>query len=381
MEAFTKTDEYWMRRALAFARRALGNTQPNPLVGAVVLDSDGHCVGTGTHEKVGSGHAEALALQRAGSKAKGGTLYVTLEPCTHQGRTPPCTDQILKSEIGRVVMASLDPNPHVQGGGLALLRQSGVQVESGCLEAQALQLNQPYFHFVAHNRPLVTAKVAVSSDGRMGTGGGRVRISGSACLSTTMKLRAEAGAILVGVATVLADDPLLTVRGKGSHRKPLRGIIDPSLRTPPDSQILEESNGPVTLFCRESALETPQAKLLASKGAILHALPEIPSGLDLDKLFNYFGELGITSTLVEGGSKLLSSLATSHLIDRWVIYLSPKVLESTPGALKTTPDPGWMFDRPPLANGENEARFGPFRLKIRSVIRRGDDQQILAWPI
>ncbi len=373
-----------MRRALVHARKALGHTQPNPMVGAIVLDAQGHFVSSGYHAKAGSSHAEALALQKAGQKAKGGTLYVTLEPCTHQGRTPPCTDQILKSEIKRVVMASNDPNPHVQGGGEQLLKCDGVEVVSGCLNEHALALNEPYFHFVKTNRPLVTAKIALSKDGRMGAKGTRIPLSGPSCLERTMRLRAEAGALLVGVNTVLSDDPLLTTRANRYNHQPLRGVIDPDLKTPSTARMFQRGGSPVTLFCRKTSMSLDKAKELERAGAQLSFLPETPDrGLDLQRLFNDFGQIGVSSVLVEGGPSLITRLANDQLIDRWVMYLTPKTLGPTIQGLSTLPNPPWLFD-PPKNVGEFKAgakvAFGHFRLHIRSVIRRGDDWQVMATP-
>ena len=361
-----------MKRALALAKRGLGQTQPNPLVGAIVLDAHGKLAGTGFHPKAGEPHAEVLALNEAGSRSKGGTLYLTLEPCTHQGRTPPCAPRVIQSGIQRAVVAQLDPNPAVNGAGIQSLRNAGIGVDIGVCEAIADQLLFPFRVWITKNRPVITAKAAVSVDGKIGVVGKRIQLSGPASERTTMKLRAEAGAIVVGVTTIVSDDPLLTVRGKFQDRKPIRAVVDGNLRTPPMARLFSTDGGPIWIFCREETLTTSlgkeKEKILKEKGAQIVPLPQDRDGLlVLKDVIEKLADQGINAILVEGGGRLFSHFVSSGWIDRWVIYLTPTVLGMNYEGEGTIPFPLTSPD------------LGPFPLNFQSVIRRGADMEIVAY--
>lgn len=265
------------------------------MVGAVVLDAQGRLVGEGYHRRAGEAHAEVVALERAGSRARGGTVYVSLEPCCHRGRTGPCTEALLEAGVGRVVVAMRDPDPRVRGEGLRRLRESGVEVSEGLLEGEARHLNEFYVTHRTHGRPFVTAKLAVSLDGRIATRTGDSRwITGEVARAHAHLLRHQHDAVLVGVGTVLADDPELTARFPGA-RQPLKVVLDGSGRTPPSAKVLR---GP-------------------------HL---VDSGRDLPGLLRRLASMGILSLLVEGGGQVHGSFFDQGLVDRVHAYMSPMVI-------------------------------------------------------
>ncbi len=356
-------DRHWMLRALALAKRGLGNTVPNPLVGAIVLDSNHKLVGSGFHQKAGEPHAEVLALNAAGEKARQGTLYVSLEPCCHFGRTPPCTDRILQSGVKRVVIATTDPNPLVNGKGIETLLHAGIEVFSGCLKEKADALNAPFRTWITQKRPFVTAKVAISLDGKIGTRGTRTILSGPTCEKTTMRLRAEAQAIVVGANTVISDDPRLTVRGQYQDRKPIRVILDGHLRTPSCAKMFHEQGGAIWIICNEDKASSEAADLLKKSGAKIVPFKTSTDGrISILEITHFLGKEGISSLLIEGGSQLLSQFAQVALVDRWVLYLVPQILGESFQEYKAVP-----LGIPP-----------PFSFKIQSVIRRGGDIEVWA---
>ncbi len=328
------SDAYWMKRALVLARRGLGTTQPNPMVGAIVLDSNGKCVGQGFHKKAGEPHAEVLALDQAGGRAKEGALYVTLEPCAHQGRTPPCTERVIASGVKHVFVAATDPNPLVNGKGIEEIRLAGIHVDVGLLEIESRELNRGFESSMEKKRPFVTAKMAMSLDGKIGVQRKRIHLTGKEAEKTTMRLRAEAGAILVGIHTILSDNPRLNVRGKYSDRRPIRAILDPRLRTPPRAKLFSIP-GPVGIFCSSSALKTSlgkkKASVLSKKGAEILPIPSksFPPEKILQSLFN----MGCTSVLIEGGAETLRRFS-SH-IDRWCFLITPTFLGEKVAGRKT----------------------------------------------
>lgn len=363
METFSRKDHYWMKRALALAKRALGQTKPNPVVGCIVLDAQGNFVGQGFHQKAGEPHAEVFALNQAGTKAKGGTLYVTLEPCSIENRTPPCAKLVAQSHIKRVVVATKDPNPKVNGSGIAFLHDKGLQAALGCEQFRADTLIAPFRTWITKKRPLVTAKIALSLDGKIGAQDKRIILSGSVIEKTTMRLRAEAGAILVGVNTILIDDPQLNLRGKYRDREPIRAVLDPSLRTPPSAKIFQTKGGPVWIFCHKENLQTPAAKKLEQSRAKLIPIPITANDLlDASEILSYFGKNEITAILIEGGAFTLNHFADSKLIDRWMIYRTPKTLGKYKN--KTV-----SFD---IGNQSF--------LKFQHAIQRDNDVEILALP-
>jgi len=314
------SDKRFMLQALALARKGLRSVSPNPMVGALVVKNS-EIFGSGWHKMAGEPHAEVYALREAGSEAKGATLYVTLEPCAHQGRTPPCSEAILKHGISRVVFASADPNPKAAGG-MAMLEQNGVQVESGLCSEIEQKLNAPWRHHLRSKRPLVTLKLALSLDNRLSAGPGiQTSISCKESQRYVQKLRAATAAIMVGAETCRVDDPLLTNRSGSSHQ-PLRLTVSRKLNLPLESRMLS-SNAAVAC-----AMGLPESKkqLFLDKGVQLIELPQRGEGLDLISLLSTLGEDGVDSLLVEGGADLAKGLLESALVDRLLIFRSSDTL-------------------------------------------------------
>lgn len=316
-----------MRRALALARRAAGRTSPNPLVGAVVV-RDGRVVGEGYHRKAGTPHAEVHALRAAGALAQGATLYVTLEPCDHHGRTPPCTEAILAAGIRRVVTATIDPNPLVAGRGLERLRRAGVEVVTGVLEDEARELNEAFFKYITAGRPLVTYKYAMTLDGKAAARTGASRwISGPAARRLVHRLRAQADAVLVGVGTILADDPELTVRD-ARGRDPVRVVVDSLLRTPPTARVVAAAarSGAPTWIATTPAAPAERRAALQAAGAEVLVLPARDGRVDLAALMAELGRREVTSVLLEGGPTLAAAALDAGLIDRVAAFVCPLLL-------------------------------------------------------
>jgi diaminohydroxyphosphoribosylaminopyrimidine deaminase / 5-amino-6-(5-phosphoribosylamino)uracil reductase len=320
-------DTRFMRLALEIGRRGLGNTWPNPAVGAVIV-SDGAIVGRGWTQPGGRPHAETEALRRAGEAAKGATLYVTLEPCSHHGKTPPCADAIVAAGVTRVVSALEDPNPEVAGQGLARLRDAGIEVVTGLCEEEARRAHAGHIRRIKDGRPHVTLKFAVSSDGKTGLAGRRpVQISGEAARARVHMLRAMNDAVLVGIGTALADNPLLTCRLPGMQKhSPVRVVLDSKLRLPPEHALVATARetplwviaAPDASVDREKALQEAGVEVLRSgKGE---------GGLDVKKALQVLGEKGITRLLVEPGPIVAASFLKAELIDEAVVIRSPAVL-------------------------------------------------------
>jgi diaminohydroxyphosphoribosylaminopyrimidine deaminase/5-amino-6-(5-phosphoribosylamino)uracil reductase len=316
-------DEQFMRQALRLARSGRGRTSPNPMVGAVVVKR-GRIVGQGYHRQPGGPHAEVIALRAAGRKTRGATLYVNLEPCCFQGRTPPCTRAILHGGIARVVCATPDPNPRVSGKGLARLRSAGIEVCGGLFEKQARELNEIYFKYIQTGRPFVTAKIAQTLDGRIAAVGGDSRwVSSLPSRRLVHRLRAEMDAVLVGVGTVRQDDPLLNVR-YGRGRDPVKIILDSRLRTPLRARVLS-SGRTIMATCRGA--EADRVRRYRDLGAEVWQLPPDKTGrVDLGRLFTRLGKNEITSVLVEGGTKVFTTAIRLSLVDKLMVFVSPRLL-------------------------------------------------------
>jgi diaminohydroxyphosphoribosylaminopyrimidine deaminase / 5-amino-6-(5-phosphoribosylamino)uracil reductase len=316
-------DQRFMQLALTLGRRGLGRTWPNPAVGAVVV-KDGFIVGRGWTQPGGRPHGEPEALKRAGEAARGATLYVTLEPCSHVGKSPPCTEAIIAAGIARVVSAIEDTNPEVAGQGHARLRAAGIAVDIGLGAVEAARDHAGHFRRVRDKRPHVILKLAVSSDDKIAAAGHKpVAISGESAKARVHLLRAQCDAILVGIGTVLADDPLLTCRLPGMEaRSPVRVVLDPALRIPGTSRLVHSSREtPLWLMASELA-EAPAAVKLGAAGAqvIRLASPKNASGLDLPAVLHALSEKGITRLLVEGGAQVASSFVTAGLVDEvWLL--------------------------------------------------------------
>jgi diaminohydroxyphosphoribosylaminopyrimidine deaminase / 5-amino-6-(5-phosphoribosylamino)uracil reductase len=314
-----------MRRALLLAERGRGCVQPNPLVGAVVTDAAGYAVGEGWHAEYGGPHAELVALRAAGSAAAGGTLYVTLEPCAHHGRTPPCTDAILAAGIRRVVFAAADPNP-VAAGGAALLRAAGVDVVGGVENDAARVQNRIFFHIHEQRRCYVALKLAITLDARLGVAGERTRLTGDAANAATQRLRAGFDALLVGSATAHIDDPLLTVRGVAVRVPPRRVVLDSDAGLRIDSTLLRTLDAaPAVVVC---ATDAPAARVAALRtaGAVVLQAARSESGLALDDVLARLWLDGVHSVLCEGGGRLAASLLRAGLVDRLHLLVAPLVL-------------------------------------------------------
>lgn len=315
-------DERWMRRALRLSARARGRTAPNPMVGAVVV-ADGRAVGEGWHPRAGEPHAEVFALRAAGEAARGATLYVTLEPCCHYGRTPPCTDAVLASGVRRVVAAMSDPFPKVAGGGLARLREAGLEVECGLLEADAADLNRAYLKAVRTGLPWLTLKMATTLDGKIATRTGDSRwVTGEAARKHVHRLRDWHDAVLVGIGTARADNPQLTARLRGA-RDPLRVIIDHRAELSPDSTLARTARETPTLVI---AGEAAKAEALEERGVQIERVPSRDGRVDLDAALRALVRRGVHSVLCEGGAVLAGSLLDAGLVDEVCWFLAPKLL-------------------------------------------------------
>jgi diaminohydroxyphosphoribosylaminopyrimidine deaminase/5-amino-6-(5-phosphoribosylamino)uracil reductase len=317
-----------MRAALALARRGLGNAWPNPAVGCVLV-KDGRVIGRGWTQPGGRPHAETEALRRAGAAARGATAYVTLEPCSHHGRTPPCCEALAGAGIARVVMAMRDPDPRVNGRGLAMLRGAGIAVEEGLLEAEARALNAGFFRRIQAGMPVVTLKLASTLDGRIATATGESRwITGEAARREVHALRARHDAILVGSGTVLADDPDLTCRIPGMERVPmLRVVADARLRTPPSARLVQSAGvAPVLIMTAHGHPPAAQAPFIAAGADIITAPAHAAGGLDLPSLLRALGRRGVTRVLAEGGAGLAAALLRQGLVDRLVWFHAPAVM-------------------------------------------------------
>jgi diaminohydroxyphosphoribosylaminopyrimidine deaminase/5-amino-6-(5-phosphoribosylamino)uracil reductase len=316
-------DRRFMALALTLGRRGLGRTWPNPAVGAVIV-KDGFIIGRGWTQPGGRPHAEVEALQRAGEAARGATLYVTLEPCSHHGKSPPCADAVIAAGISRVVSAIEDPNPEVAGQGHARLRAAGITVDVGLLSQEAARDHAGHFRRIRDKRPHVFLKLAVSSDERIAAVGRRpVAITGDAAKARVHLLRAQCDAILVGIGTVLSDDPLLTCRLAGMEsRSPVRVVLDRSLRIPGASRLVHSARKTPLWVVTSSTAEAAAATKLGAAGAKVIRVPatSTPPGLDLAAVLGALSEQGITRLLVEGGARTASAFIAADLVDEvWLL--------------------------------------------------------------
>jgi len=316
------TDGDYMRRALFHAARARGGTTPNPMVGAVVVSSDGLVVGQGRHLKAGAAHAEVNALDEAGDRARGGTMYVTLEPCCHQGRTAPCTRRVIASGIRRVVVAMPDPNPLVNGRGIADLRAAGLQVEVGLLEEEARELNRGFIRAHTAGRPEVIVKAGVSADGMIAEAPGRrTTISGPESWRRIHRLRATVDAIAVGSETVLVDDPLLTARDSVRPRPLVRVVFDRRLRFPESSSLVRTvGEGPVVVLTTAEAMAAHPEHVARLRQ---HGVTVVDGGTTLAEALHALLVYDVSTLLVEGGARLHRALLDADLVDRILLVRSP----------------------------------------------------------
>ncbi len=368
-------DTEYMNQALELAERGVGKTNPNPLVGAVIV-KNGRLIGKGWHEAYGQAHAEVNAVRDAEAANPGDNpdeglkdacLYVNLEPCCHFGKTPPCTELLIEKGIRRVVIGTLDPNPKVAGKGVQRLREAGIEVQVGVLAQESRKLNEVFLHFMQKQRPFVVLKGAMSLDGKIAAPSGESRwITEEAARRDVQELRNRYAAIMVGVGTVIMDDPELTCRLEGG-RNPKRIILDSSLRIPLGSRVLkDQERNPALIACTETALPE-KARQLEEAGAELLYCRSINRQIDLSDLMAKLGNMAVDSVLLEGGATVNDSAVTQRLVDKIVLYMAPKIIG---GCKSKTVVGGHGIDRLDQA----------YPLHIESMERVGEDMKITAYP-
>jgi diaminohydroxyphosphoribosylaminopyrimidine deaminase/5-amino-6-(5-phosphoribosylamino)uracil reductase len=341
---FSAADHAFMARALQLAARGLYTTDPNPRVGCVLV-KDGRVVGEGWHRCAGGPHAEIEALRSAGEAARGASAYVTLEPCSHHGRTPPCAEALVEAGVARVIAALQDPNPQVAGNGLARLQEAGIVTACGLLAEAAEEINRGFVRRMRTGRPWVTAKLAMSLDGRTALASGESKwITGEAARRDVHRLRARCSAILTGVETVLADDPALTARLEGEDiLQPLRVVLDSRLRTPPSAQLAWQEGAALILTLSD---DTNRRKTLEAAGFQVVKLADDGAGrVSLDAVLDELGRREINELMVEAGPVLNGALLDAGLVDEWVIYMAPCVLGDTARGLFALPPFSGMAER------------------------------------
>ncbi|MGV8991840.1 MAG: bifunctional diaminohydroxyphosphoribosylaminopyrimidine deaminase/5-amino-6-(5-phosphoribosylamino)uracil reductase RibD [Thiobacillus sp.] len=356
---FSVADHAHMARALQLAAQGLYTTTPNPRVGCVIV-KDGRIIGEGWHQRAGTPHAEINALKLAGDAARGSTAYVTLEPCSHHGRTPPCAEALIQSGVVRVVCAMTDPNPLVAGGGIDMLTLAGIQAEIGLLENEARALNPGFISRMTRQRPWVRLKTASTLDGKTALSNGQSQwITGEAARTDVQKLRARACAILTGSGTVLTDNPRMNVRDFDIGRQPLRVVVDSTLRTPADAATL-----PALIACHHADPDARAA--LEQTGTEVIELPGAGSRVDLAALLTLLAQRGINELHVEAGAALNGALLAAGLVDEWVAYMAPMAVGD---------DAHGLFVQPPLMTLADAARF-----RITDARQIGDDLRLTLLP-
>jgi diaminohydroxyphosphoribosylaminopyrimidine deaminase/5-amino-6-(5-phosphoribosylamino)uracil reductase len=326
LEKMNSADEKYMRMALRLAEKARGRTSPNPMVGAVVV-KDGKIISRGWHRKAGEPHAEAIALKKAGAAAEGATLYVTLEPCSHTGkRTPPCSPLVIQSGITRVVVAMIDPNPKVSRGGVKTLSAAGIDVITGVVEAEARKLNEAYIKHITTGMPFVTLKIAQTLDGKIATSSGESKwITGEKAREEAHRLRDINDAILVGINTVLKDNPSLTTRIPGG-RDPLRVIVDSTLRIPLNAKVLTQKSPVKTIVATVAGAPKNKIVKLQKAGVEVLVVKSAQGRVELRDLMKKLGKRDIMSVLVEGGAEINFSALKSGIVDKAVLFIAPTLM-------------------------------------------------------
>jgi len=358
-------DNAYMARAMQLARRGLYTAHPNPRVGCVLV-RDGKIVGEGWHEKTGGPHAEVVALNDAGDAAKGATVYVTLEPCSHTGRTPPCADALVDAGVARVVIGMQDPNPQVAGSGIERLRQAGIDAVVGVLESDCRGLNPGFIRRMETGRPYVRLKLAVSLDGRTAMASGESKwITSEAARADVQKLRAMSSAIITGAGTVLADDPSLTVRTETVARQPLRVIVDSHLSTPATARIFREDGETIVVTASEDAEAVEE---LVNAGAEVIQFSSANHGFNLEELMQLLVERECNEVMFEAGATLAGSALSSGIVDELIVYVAPHVMGADARGMFNIPDLDGMEDR--IALEVADVRMVGPDIRIRSLVKR-----------
>lgn len=362
-----KADRNFMERALKLAGRGGGFVNPNPQVGAVVV-RDGEVIGEGYHEKFGGQHAEVNAIDDAGDSVRDATLYVTLEPCAHYGKTPPCAEKIIESGLQKVHVAIKDPNPKVAGKGVKRLREEGIEVSLGLMEEKARKINEIYFHYVKTGRPFVLLKLAMTLDGKIATRTGDARwISSKDSRALVHELRARYSAVGVGVNTVRADDPRLNVRD-AEGPDGARFVFDSRGRTPADSQVLTLSSPAPTVLVTDQNVPENRLEKFESQGVKVWRMPVDQKGLDLNSLLERMGDKGYDSMLIEGGGEIAWSFLDENLVDKIRFFYSPKIV----GGREAIPSVG----------GEGRARVKEgIEIEKLTVEEIGEDVSLVGYPV
>jgi diaminohydroxyphosphoribosylaminopyrimidine deaminase/5-amino-6-(5-phosphoribosylamino)uracil reductase len=341
LSSFSPADHAYMAQALRLAEKGLYSTSPNPRVGCIVV-RDGEVVGSGWHQHAGGPHAEINALAAAGSGARGAAAYVTLEPCSHHGKTPPCGNALIEAGIARVIMAMQDPNPLVAGKGAALLRQAGVEVVAGLMETQAKALNAGFISRMTRQRPWTRLKIAASLDGKTALNNGASQwITSEPARRDGHRLRARSCAVLTGIGTVLADNPELNVRYVETPRQPLRIILDSRLRIPLDSKVLRE--GQALIFT--ASADEEKITVLRGMGTTVIQLPGMDGKVDLAKMMQTLASLEINELLVEAGARLNGALTQAGLVDDLVIYLAPYLIGDAARGMAQLPELAFLREK------------------------------------
>lgn len=365
MSEFSVADHGFMAEALKLAERGLYSTDPNPRVGAVVVKDD-KIVGRGFHARAGEAHAEVLAMREAGAATKGAALYVTLEPCSHQGKTPPCADAVIAAGIKRVTAAMIDPNPLVSGKGLERLDAAGISTAKGLMEAEARALNPGFISRMTRGRPWVRTKLAVSLDGRTALASGESKwISGETSREDVHRWRARSSAVLTGIGTLLKDDPSLNVRLPGKWRQPIKVVVDTYLSTPADAKIFTQQADSVYIA---TTVEDPEEHvLLEQAGANIQVFPEKSGGMmDMRSVLETLAELECNEVLVEAGAGMNGPLLAAGLIDEIILYVAPHLLGDTARG---------MFSLPALASMEQRRQ-----VDIMDMRMIGSDIRLMLRP-
>jgi diaminohydroxyphosphoribosylaminopyrimidine deaminase/5-amino-6-(5-phosphoribosylamino)uracil reductase len=353
-------DIRFMKEALRLARKGIGRTSPNPAVGAVIVRK-GHIIASGYHKKAGGDHAEVEALSMLGGKAEAkDTMYVNIEPCNHYGKTPPCTMAILKSGLKKVVIGMLDPNPGVKGGGARFLLEKGIEVRSGILESECRRLNEAFIKYIITGRPFVIAKSALTMDGWSATSTGHSRwVTGDRSRNFVHRLRDMVDGVLVGVGTIIADNPSLTTRiGNRRGKDPIRVIVDTHLRMPQDARVLNPDSDSITLLAIGMDVKPGLLKKFERNGVSIVRCPIKDGRVDLDSLMIELGRRSITSLMVEGGSSVMGSMIREMLIDKFYIFKAPRIFGGDDGFPMARGAGPVMMDKSLMMRDIRIRRFG-----------------------